>query len=84
MRTEPGLVASLLPSHLQRLDSEAEILQFGGHVLGIVYRVHPEDASVFKDVYAVEFLGLPQEHTKHDLHHGLLEVSWSRIVGQDS
>ena len=35
--------------------------------------IHPEAASVFKDAYTVEFLGLPQEHTERDLHHGLLE-----------
>jgi predicted nuclease of restriction endonuclease-like (RecB) superfamily len=35
--------------------------------------LHPEAASVFKDAYTVEFLGLPHEHTERDLHHGLLE-----------
>jgi predicted nuclease of restriction endonuclease-like (RecB) superfamily len=35
--------------------------------------IHPEAVSIFKDAYTVEFLGLPQEHTERDLHHGLLE-----------
>jgi predicted nuclease of restriction endonuclease-like (RecB) superfamily len=35
--------------------------------------IHPAAASLFKDAYSVEFLGLPQEHTESDLHHGLLE-----------
>lgn len=35
--------------------------------------LHPEATSIFKDAYSVEFLGLPQEHTESDLHHGLLE-----------
>jgi predicted nuclease of restriction endonuclease-like (RecB) superfamily len=29
--------------------------------------------AVFKDAYAVEFLGLPASHSEADLHHGLLE-----------
>ncbi|MDB5731776.1 MAG: hypothetical protein JWQ03_1671 [Variovorax sp.] len=29
-------------------------------------------AGVFKDAYAVEFLGLPADHTEADLHRGLL------------
>jgi predicted nuclease of restriction endonuclease-like (RecB) superfamily len=35
--------------------------------------LHPEATSIFKDAYSLEFLGLPQEHTESDLHHGLLE-----------
>jgi predicted nuclease of restriction endonuclease-like (RecB) superfamily len=35
--------------------------------------IHPEAASLFKDAYTVEFLGLPQEHTENDLHRGLLD-----------
>jgi predicted nuclease of restriction endonuclease-like (RecB) superfamily len=38
-----------------------------------VAEIHPEAASLFKDAYTVEFLGLPQEHTENDLHHGLLD-----------
>jgi len=37
-----------------------------------VAEIHPEAASIFKDAYSVEFLGLPQEHTENDLHRGLL------------
>jgi len=33
---------------------------------------HPDAQSVFKDAYALEFLGLPQEHSENDLHHALL------------
>jgi hypothetical protein len=36
-----------------------------------VTEIHPEAASLFKDAYTVEFLGLPQEHTENDLHRGL-------------
>jgi predicted nuclease of restriction endonuclease-like (RecB) superfamily len=32
----------------------------------------PDAASVFKDSYLVEFLGLPQGHAEADLHRGLL------------
>jgi predicted nuclease of restriction endonuclease-like (RecB) superfamily len=35
-------------------------------------QIHPEAQSVFKDAYALEFLGLPQEHSENDLHHALL------------
>ena len=38
-----------------------------------VTEIHPEAASLFKDAYTVEFLGLPQEHTENDLHSGLLD-----------
>jgi predicted nuclease of restriction endonuclease-like (RecB) superfamily len=38
-----------------------------------VTEIHPEGASLFKDAYTVEFLGLPQEHTENDLHRGLLD-----------
>ena len=38
-----------------------------------VTEIHPEAASLFKDAYTVEFLGLPQEHTENDLHRGLLD-----------
>jgi predicted nuclease of restriction endonuclease-like (RecB) superfamily len=31
-----------------------------------VTEIHPEAASIFKDAYSVEFLGLPQEHTEND------------------
>lgn len=34
--------------------------------------MHPEAENIFKDSYSVEFLGLPQDHTEHDLHRGLL------------
>ena len=34
---------------------------------------HPEAASIFRDAYSVEFLGLPQDHTENDLHRGLLD-----------
>jgi predicted nuclease of restriction endonuclease-like (RecB) superfamily len=30
---------------------------------------HPDAQNVFKDAYALEFLGLPQEHSENDLHH---------------
>jgi len=33
---------------------------------------HPDAQNVFKDAYALEFLGLPQEHSENDLHHALL------------
>lgn len=38
-----------------------------------VREIHGEAASVaFKDVYALEFLGLPADHNEADLHRGLL------------
>jgi predicted nuclease of restriction endonuclease-like (RecB) superfamily len=38
-----------------------------------VKEIHPEAVKVFRDAYSVEFLGLPQDHTENDLHHGLLD-----------
>ncbi len=38
-----------------------------------VTEIHPEAASIFKDAYSVEFLGLLQDHTENDLHRGLLD-----------
>lgn len=35
-------------------------------------QTYPEAASVFKDSYLLEFLGLPQRHVEADLHRGLL------------
>lgn len=41
-------------------------------VSALLTQTHPEAASVFKDSYLLEFLGLPQEHPEADLHRGLL------------
>jgi len=38
----------------------------------LVRQMHPEALSIFKDAYAVEFLGLPAVHAEADLHRGLL------------
>ena len=37
-----------------------------------VRQMHPDAASVFRDSYMVEFLGLPAGHAEADLHRGLL------------
>ncbi len=37
-----------------------------------VREIHPDAASVFKDSYLVEFLGLPKDHSEADLHDGLV------------
>ena len=34
--------------------------------------LHPQAAEFFKNVYTLEFLGLPAEHAEADLHSGLL------------
>jgi hypothetical protein len=34
--------------------------------------MQPAAAEVFKDSYVLEFLGLPEDHSEADLHHGLL------------
>jgi predicted nuclease of restriction endonuclease-like (RecB) superfamily len=34
--------------------------------------LHPQAAEFFKDIYSLEFLGLPTEHSEADLHGGLL------------
>jgi predicted nuclease of restriction endonuclease-like (RecB) superfamily len=39
----------------------------------LVRQIYPEAESIFKDSYAIEFLGLPQDHTEHDLHRALLD-----------
>jgi ParB/RepB/Spo0J family partition protein len=41
-------------------------------VAPLVHQMYPEAESIFKDSYTVEFLGLPQTHTEHDLHRALL------------
>jgi predicted nuclease of restriction endonuclease-like (RecB) superfamily len=41
-------------------------------VSSVVRQIHPEAASVFKDSYLLEFLGLTQDHAEADLHRGLL------------
>jgi predicted nuclease of restriction endonuclease-like (RecB) superfamily len=38
-----------------------------------VTQKYPEALSVFRDAYAVEFLGLPASHAEADLHNTLLE-----------
>lgn len=39
----------------------------------LVRQMYPESENIFKDSYAIEFLGLPQGHSEHDLHRGLLD-----------
>jgi predicted nuclease of restriction endonuclease-like (RecB) superfamily len=39
----------------------------------LVRQTHPEALSIFRDAYAVEFLGLPAVHAETDLHRGLLD-----------
>jgi predicted nuclease of restriction endonuclease-like (RecB) superfamily len=38
----------------------------------VLQESHPEAANIFKDIYSLEFLGLPAEHSEADLHGGLL------------
>jgi predicted nuclease of restriction endonuclease-like (RecB) superfamily len=38
----------------------------------VVAQMHPDAASIFRDSYLVEFLGLPEGHAETDLHRGLL------------
>jgi predicted nuclease of restriction endonuclease-like (RecB) superfamily len=38
----------------------------------VVAQSHPNAASVFKDAYMVEFLGLSENHNEADLHRGLV------------
>jgi predicted nuclease of restriction endonuclease-like (RecB) superfamily len=37
----------------------------------LVTQMHPGTLSIFRDAYAVQFLGLPTVHAEADLHHGL-------------
>ena len=37
-----------------------------------VRQMHPEALTIFKDAYALEFLGLPEDHSEADLHGSLL------------
>lgn len=39
----------------------------------VAKETHPDAATVFKDSYMVEFLGLPRQHAETDLHHGLVD-----------
>jgi predicted nuclease of restriction endonuclease-like (RecB) superfamily len=38
----------------------------------LVTQIHPDSASLFKDTYMLEFLGLPTTHAEADLHAGLV------------
>lgn len=38
----------------------------------LVAQMHPEALNAFKDSYVVEFLELPEAHSEHDLHRGLI------------
>jgi predicted nuclease of restriction endonuclease-like (RecB) superfamily len=38
----------------------------------VLRELHPQAAEFFKDIYSLEFLGLPTEHSEADLHGGLL------------
>jgi len=38
----------------------------------LLAQMHPDAASVFRDSYLVEFLGLPTTHAEEDLHQGLV------------
>ena len=38
----------------------------------VLQESHPEAVNLFKDIYSLEFLGLPAEHSEADLHGGLL------------
>lgn len=38
----------------------------------VLRELQPAAAEVFKDSYMLEFLGLPEDHSESDLHHGLL------------
>ncbi|MEP7283705.1 MAG: PDDEXK nuclease domain-containing protein [Rubrivivax sp.] len=42
------------------------------NVSALVRQTHPHAASVFKDAYMVEFLGLGDDHSEADLQRGLL------------
>lgn len=39
----------------------------------LLTQLHPDAASVFKDSYLIEFLGLPPGHSEADLQRGLVE-----------
>jgi predicted nuclease of restriction endonuclease-like (RecB) superfamily len=41
-------------------------------VSALARQTHPDVASIFKDSYVVEFLGLPSSHAEADLHQSLL------------
>ena len=41
-------------------------------VAAALRQLHPEVSSIFKDVYTLEFLGLPAEHSEADLEASLL------------
>ena len=41
-------------------------------VAAVLRQLHPEVSSIFKDVYTLEFLGLPTEHSEADLEGALL------------
>jgi len=38
----------------------------------LLAKIHPHAASIFRDSYLVEFLGLPSAHAEEDLHQGLV------------
>ena len=38
----------------------------------VLREIHPQAAEFFKDIYSLEFLGLPAEHSEADLHGALI------------
>ena len=49
-------------------------------VTPVVAQKYPEALSIFRDAYAVEFLGLPSSHVEADLHRALLENLKSFLI----
>lgn len=54
-------------------------------VSAVLAQIQPGAASIFKDSYFIEFLGLPEQHAEADLHRGLLGKlrDFMRELGRD-
>jgi predicted nuclease of restriction endonuclease-like (RecB) superfamily len=50
-------------------------------VSAVLTQMHPTALTEFKDAYMLEFLGLTDDHSESDLHHGLL-VNLKAFLGE--
>lgn len=70
-RSQPGL-RGFTRANLFRMRQFYQLYRENVIVAPLVRQLQPDAASIFKDVYTLEFLGLPAEHSEADLKGALL------------
>lgn len=70
-RSQPGL-RGFTRANLFRMRQFYQLYRENVIVAPLVRQLQPDAASIFKDVYTLEFLGLPAEHSEADLEGALL------------